>query len=394
MVIAPTPFFGDRGCHVRIYEEVRALSALGVATEVITYPAGEDPAGFTVRRSPRIPGIRIRPVGPGYTRPILDAALFGTALAAARAFRPDIVHAHLHEGIAIGAMLRRRLGAPLIADLQGSLAGELIDHGFLSSGSLSAGFVGRLERWLVAKPDVLLASSTASARLLEAQGVDPARVVWLPDGVDLLRFRRMPADEGLRDSLGLAGKEVVVFLGLLTPYQGVDLLLDSVSEVVKAVPAAHFLVMGYPNEERYRAIAAARGLGAAVTLTGRIRYDEAPRYLSLGSVAVSPKLSATEANGKLLNYMACALPTVATDTIVNRELLGEAGVYVPLHDAAALAQAVVGLLRDPGRREATGRALRQRAEEMFAWPVLGARLLEIYRAAKTADRTGGHAARP
>jgi glycosyltransferase involved in cell wall biosynthesis len=382
LVVAPTPFFGDRGCHVRIYEEVRALTARGVDCEIVTYPAGTDPAGLTVRRAPRVPGVGVRAVGPGYTRPILDATLLATSLSTARRFGPDVIHAHLHEGIAVGTILRKRLRIPLVADLQGSLVGELADHGFLSNGSLSAALVGRVERWLVRRPDVVLASSKAAMRLLESQGVAPQRLVWFPDGADVRQFRPEPVDHALEAKLGITGKRTIVFLGLLTAYQGVDLLIDAASDIVRQVPSAHILLMGYPDEDRYRAMVAARGLQSSVTVPGRIPYAEAARYLSLGMVAVSPKLSATEANGKLLNYMACGLATVATDTPVNRELLGEAGVYVPINDAPALAGAVSALLVDDARRARLGRALRQRAEAKFSWPALADRLVGVYEAAQ------------
>ena len=209
---------------MRIYEEVRALAGRGVVSEIVTYPIGADPPGLTVRRAPRLPGVRVRAVGPGYTRPLVDATLLATALSTAKRFKPDLIHAHLHEGIAIGAVLRRRLALPLVADLQGSLVGELVDHGFLSTGSMSASVVARAERWLVRQPDAILASSTSALELLRSQGADPRRLVWFPDGVDLKAFRPLPIDRALEASFGLSGKRTVVFLGLLTSYQGVDLL--------------------------------------------------------------------------------------------------------------------------------------------------------------------------
>jgi glycosyltransferase involved in cell wall biosynthesis len=388
LVVAPTPFFGDRGCHVRILEEVRALAALGVTCEIATYADGCDVAGIRLHRAARIPGVGARDLGPSYGRPILDAALAGTAWRAMRRFRPQVLHAHLHEGILIGALLRQASGVPLVADLQGSLTAELIDHRFLAEAGTAAAATRTLERWLVRRPDAILVSSAAGVAPLGAAGVSPDRIHSLPDGVDLTRFRPAPPDPALASQLGVAGKRVVVFLGVLTEYQGVDVLIDAVAGVVRVVPDAHFLVMGYPNEEKYRALVRSRGLEGAVTLTGRVPYDQASRYLTLGSVAVSAKRSLTEANGKLLNYMACGLPTVATDTTVNRELLGEAGVYVPIGDAARLAAAIAELLRAPERRAALGRALRARAETQFSWPALAARLAGVY------ERVAAGAGRP
>jgi glycosyltransferase involved in cell wall biosynthesis len=95
-------------------------------------------------------------------------------------------------------------------------------------------------------------------------------------------------------------------------------------------------------------------------------------------VAVAPKLSPTEANGKILNYMAAGLPVVASDTPVNRELLGEWGVYAPPGNTEELARGLVSLLDDEARARALGKALRERAEAHFAWSTLGRRIVNLY----------------
>jgi glycosyltransferase involved in cell wall biosynthesis len=378
LTIAPTPFFGDRGCHVRIYEEVRALKAAGLDSLIVTYAAGGDLPDIAIRRSARVPGIRPRALGPSWGRPFLDLALLREVFRAVRDFRPDVVHAHLHEGTLLAAIVRARTGLPFVADLQGSLTEELIDHRFVSRGGLLARATRAIETWLVGLPDAILVSSVAASGLVAAGHPDPSRIVSLPDGADLDLFGPRPRDPALVDQLGLRGRRVVVFLGVLTPYQGVDALLDAASLVAARLPDVRFLVMGYPNEERYRAMARDRGLEAHVTFTGRIPYAKAPDWLTLGDVAVSPKQSLTEANGKLVNYMACGLPVVATDTPVNRELLGSYGRYAPVGDTAALAARLTELLENEGLRRELGGALRARAEAEFAWPALGARLVAIY----------------
>ncbi len=380
LILAPTPFFGDRGCHVRIYEEVRALRPRGVDALVGTYHVGRDVPEVATVRTPRLPWVRRLPVGFSVHKLYLDLLLLATAARAARQFQPDAFHGHLHEGAALAPILGRLLHRPAIADLQGSLTGELIDHRTLPA----AGPLPRLSRWIeravLRGPARILASSTAFAQELRVEwGVGPDRVVSLPDGVDAEVFRPgLPTDD-LRRRLGLEGKRVVVFLGVLTPYQGVDDLLAAWPAIVAAAPDAHLLLMGFPNEDRYRDVVERRGLAGSVTVTGRIDYREAPRYLALGEVAVSPKRSTTEANGKLLNYMATGLPTVAYDGPVSRELLGQAGVFVPLGDTLALATACAALLGDAGDRKLRGQALRERAVAEFSWPALAGRLVEVYR---------------
>lgn len=378
LTIAPTPFFGDRGCHVRIYEEVHALGRIGVDSLVVTYPGGNDLSDVRIRRAMALPGVRASALGPSWSRPLLDATLVGTVLRAIREWRPQVLHAHLHEGAFIGTLARRFTGLPVVADLQGSLTEELIDHDVLARNGMLTAATRRFERWLVAQPDVLLVSSAAASGLVADANTASDRVVALPDGADLDVFRPVPRDPVLAHRLRLHGRRVVGFLGVLTPYQGVDALLDAIPLVLAAVPDAHFLIMGYPNEGRYRDLARQRGLSDVTTFPGRVPYAEAPAWLALADVAVSPKQSLTEANGKLLNYMACGLATVATDTPVNRELLGPAGHYAPVGDVPALATALISLLQDADRRRAIGAALRARVEQEFSWSALARKLSGVY----------------
>ena len=381
LVIAPTPFFGDRGCHVRIYEEVRALAARGIESSVVTYSSGLDVPDVQTVRARAIPGIAAGPLGFSPGRPALDLAVLLAANREVARFQPDLLHAHLHEGIAIGVVLQTWYRLALVADLQGSLTAEMVDQGVFANDGVPAGLMRAIERWLVRRPNRILISSSQGVPLLTAQGVEPHRVTALPDGVDITAFSPQPRDPALVETLGLAGKRVVVFLGLLTDYQGVDLLLDVAELLSRANPDAHLLVLGYPNEVQYRAEAKARGLDSMMTFPGRVPYGEAARWLCLGDVAVSPKRSLTEANGKLLNYMGCGLPVVASDTPVNRELLGASGLFAPVGDAEAFTVHIRELLADRSRAGQVGATLRRRAATMFAWPVLAERLESVYQEA-------------
>jgi len=124
-------------------------------------------------------------------------------------------------------------------------------------------------------------------------------------------------------------RTVVAYLGLLAPYQGTDLLLEAASIIQRVRRDVHYFIMGFPGVDTYRMKAIERGLADHVTFTGKVNYEDAPRYLRLGDVAVAPKVSETEGCGKLLNYMACALPTVAFDTPVSREYLGSTASMLP-----------------------------------------------------------------
>ena len=97
-------------------------------------------------------------------------------------------------------------------------------------------------------------------------------------------------------------------------------------------------------------------------------------------VAVSPKISETEGNGKLFNYMAAGLPTVCFDNPVNLDILGDDGIYVKERDAESFARAILETLHAEEAAEALGMRLKKRAEER-AWAREKGTMIRVYREA-------------
>jgi glycosyltransferase involved in cell wall biosynthesis len=384
LMLAPTPFFSDRGCHVRIYEESRELERQGCRVEIITYSLGRDLPGMRVHRTIPVPFYKKLGAGPSYTKLFLDTLLCEKAMGLVRRFKPDIIHAHLHEGCLAGVVLRRFYGTPLVFDCQGSLSGESMEHGFVSPGSIGLRVMSAAEKWLNESADLIFTSSEYLCSSIPGR-VDPGRVVALGDGVDTNLFRPCGNSQALRDMLGIPpGSPVVVFLGLLNLYQGVELLLRAAQGVLERHSGVYFLVMGYPDEDRYRAKAREMGLAEYTRFPGRIDYFHAPAYLSVGTIAVGPKVSRTESNGKLLNYMACGLPVAAFDTAVNRELLGDNAAYASLagdHETSAknLSEKIVELLEDERVRSELAQSGRNRAVQEFGWDRIGRKMMRYYK---------------
>lgn len=379
LMVAPNPFFVDRGFSVRVYEQARELMRLGHRVTVCAYHCGRDLPGFDIRRIPSVPWYTEDRVGASAHRLYLDALLLWVSLREAARVRPDVIHGHMHEGGLIAEIVGRALRLPKVFDFQGALVGELQEKGALGR----RGPMLRLARWLEGKinrgADVVVASSAEMAEQLGAESGLGDRIRASMDGVNTHDFRPGLGGEPLRRSLGVpAGRKVVVYLGLLTPYQGVDCLLQAAAVLVRRYPRVHFVVMGYPGVDRYRAMAQSLGVGERVTFTGRVDYARAAEYIGMGDVAVSPKLSAAEGNGKLYNYMACGVPTVAFDTRVNREILGDCGIYARLGDADSLAESLLQALEDEGLARRLGRAGRARAVEYLSWERVAARLVECY----------------
>lgn len=385
LMVAPTSFFSDYGGHIRILEETRALQNLGHRVTIVTYYKGSDMPGLDIRRTPPLPWRADYEVGSSRHKLAFDVYLAAKTLQEGLRTRPDVIHGHMHEGALIGGFLGRLLGVPLVFDFQGSLTGEMVDHAFLDPNGRVYPWVHRLERFISRSlPAAVLTSSLQARRLLETEfQVDPGVIYPLPDCADVVRFDPQQVDvtqsARLRQRYGIPDdRQIVAYLGLLTDYQGIPHLIEAAARLKQRGEKVHFLVMGYPNVDRYRTHAHRAGAADVMTFTGKVEYRDAVAYLALGDIAVAPKMSATEGSGKLLNYMALAQPVVAYDTAVHREYLGDLGVYAPAGDVAAFTHAIADLLHDPERRRCLGRALRERATLEYSWQRAGKRIVEVY----------------
>lgn len=385
LMIAPTSFFLDYGAHVRILEEVRALQKLGHRVTIVTYYMGRDLPDMEIIRTRPTPWRADYEVGSSRHKIAFDLLLGWTGLKTVLRRRFDIVHGHLHEGAFLGYFLSRLQRIPLVADYQGSMTSEMVDHHFLDPEGVWYRWWRLFEMRIDQLPDVIVTSTTQAAQILERDfGCDSARVRPLPDSVNLDFFRPdvlTPAEVAAqRAALGLpADKPVIVYLGLLSDYQGIPHLLRAARILQDRGREAYFLIGGFPGLSRYRQMAADLEVSDRVIFRGKVPRENTPAHLALGDIAVAPKLSATEGCGKILEYMAMELPTVAFDAPQNREYMGSLGVYAGRSgDPVALADSIAGFLDNPQLCAELGRKLRERATRHFSWDRAGQHLLTIY----------------
>ena len=383
LMIAPTSFFASYGCHVRILEEAQVLQSLGHRVTIATYHTGQDVKGLHIERTLPIPWRQGYEVGSSRHKIGFDF-LLGLKCATLTWRRPDIIHAHLHEGVFIGYPLGLLWKVPLVFDFQGSMTSEMVDHHFLNDRGPLFHSWRRLEEMLTRLPQAIITSSRNAAHLLQDRfQCDPATITPIPDCVNTDLFSPHLEAEVV-DQLKARweippSRRVVAYLGLLAEHQGTSLLLEAAAEILKTHPDTHFLIMGYPGVEYYRQEAHRLGLDGFVTFTGRVDYPhDTHRYLGMGDIAVAPKVSVTEGSGKLLNYMAMALPVVAFDTPVSQEYLGQDGVYAPVGDVGQFAQGIRALLDDGERAKRLGQHLRKRAIERYSWDWAGQKILQVY----------------
>jgi len=369
--IVPTPFFADRGCHMRILGEMKALAKYGYQNIIVTYHNGRDLEGLDIRRIINIPWYKKLEAGPSVHKFYIDLILFFKAAAVYIREKPDIIYGHLHEGAFVGGLIKYLLTwgkIPLAFDVQGSLTSELDTFNWIKGRKPIRWFFYTLERFICRMPDFFICSSVSNGDIIKNRfNIDPDRVRVVIDGVHTDFFSKTP-QEGFKQKLGIPeDAPVIIFTGALLAAKGIWNLISSIPLVLKKVGGAHFLIVGYPVEEASKRVKEL-GVGKNVHFTGMVDYFKLPDYLLVSDVAVEPKVDkAGEASGKVINYMGAGLPVVCFEGKNNRRFLGEGGIYAADDRVENLAEKMIWAVKNSKEAEKLGELNKKRVEKVFSW---------------------------
>lgn len=234
--------------------------------------------------------------------------------------------------------------------------------------------VARIAHWVEAGArrfgDVVMPISAFTARRM---GLDPAspRVQVMGLGVPLEEIAAAPPAADAFD---------IVFVGRLTGYKRVDLLLGAVQRLGEGSEGPRCLIIGDgPDRARLERLAAELGLGRVVKFAGRLEADQMYGHLKAAKVYVQP--SAREGYSlTVVEAQACgAVPVVVRSVLSAAPDLIRDGSDGLLVDATgtALAEGINRLLADPQRLQ-TMRAAAIDTAEHLGWDAIAARVEEVY----------------
>jgi len=173
----------------------------------------------------------------------------------------------------------------------------------------------RMEKMVYSKADLVLAINTRLGEYCKRLGATNVKI--LPLGVDTDNFRPLDNVDKLRNKWNLVGKKVIVFMGTLPNFSGLDTFIIKFPEVLMEVPDAHLLIVG-DGEQRLKleSLIHCHHLESYVTITGFQPFGKIPQYINLASVCIStfPIIGVTRdiVPLKVIQYMACGKPVVST----------------------------------------------------------------------------------
>lgn len=297
----------------------------------------------------------------------------------------DLCHEHNGLFSAGAALACSRLGLPYVLTVSAEPLFERELGGRPLKG-IHRLVAAREARYTYRKADkILCVSEPAKRNLAENWQVDPEKIVVMPNGVDCDLFHPDYDSAAARRILGLTGEPTIGFVGGFQHWHGIELLVESFSEVLKKVPEARLILVG---DGRARQSIEKKieecGVRSAVTITGILPQQDVPAMLAAIDVAVLPypelPMELWFSPLKLYEYMAAGKAIVASSSGQIAEVIedGVDGILVPPGDIPALTGRLIELLGNAELRSELGRRARRKAVEQHSWDNYITKLESVY----------------
>jgi PEP-CTERM/exosortase A-associated glycosyltransferase len=302
---------------------------------------------------------------------------------------PHIIHAHSPVLNAIPTLrVGKELGVPVVYEVRAFWEDAAVDHGTTTEGSLRYRVSQSMETYALRRAAHVFTICEGLRSDILARGIPAGKVTVIPNAVDIEKFEPSAApDESLKAQLGLAGATLLGFIGSFYAYEGLDLLLAALPQLLQRRSDVRVLLVGGgPQETALRQLVERLGVADKVVFTGRVPHSDVGRYYDLIDVLCYPRhsmrLTELVTPLKPLEAMAQGRLLVASDVGGHRELIrdGETGVLFKSGSEAALASAVLGLLDQRDRWSALRTAGRRFVESERNWARSVARYCMPYEA--------------
>jgi glycosyltransferase involved in cell wall biosynthesis len=241
-----------------------------------------------------------------------------------------------------------------------------------------------LEKRVYRRADRILALTLKMSHYVINFGADPQKVGLLLIPVDTQMFKPVPVPDTFWKKWGLSKKDaIILFIGTLFDFSGLDILVQHFREIVKEVPEAKLLIVGDgPQRTKLEKIVEDMGLRKRVIITGFQPYKEMPQYINMSSICVNPFLANDTTrdifSSKIVQYLACGKAVMATRLPGLKSVIaGEDQGVIYVDSVQAMVKEVVSLLKSKERRQKLAKAGLNYAHKIHDAERVGRQLEEI-----------------
>ena len=353
LVLAPHPFYQDRGTPIDVSLLVTALSNRGESVDLVTYHEGQDWSypNVTLHRiwAPRV----LRGIRPGFSlaKVLCDLLLFVKAWRLVHRHKYDVIHAG-EEAVFFAMFFNWIYRLPYVYDMDSSLAQQMVEQ--LPWLRPLAWVLNGIEARAIRRGIAVAPVCSALADVAKAHGA--STVVTLHD-ISQLQDSDFEPDWTLRKRLEIDGI-LAMYVGNLEKYQGIELMLDSFALARREGTNMDLVIAGgHPASiDYYRRRAAKLGVAGSVHFIGPWPSAELGRLLAGADFLVAPRIRGVNTPMKIFPYLHSGRPVLATKLPTHTQLLDDSVALLAPAEPAGMAQAMIRLAQDEYLRRTLGAA--------------------------------------
>jgi len=258
---------------------------------------------------------------------------------------PDILHAHYVTNYGLfGALCNFN---PFVITAWGSDVLNVPEARFISMIKV------QIAKYALRKADLITCNGESMRKEINGLGVSLQNIRVIYWGTDVQKFKPRHKNKEIKSKLGILNSPTIISLRNLEPVYNVESLVTATPLVIKYVPEAKFVIAGEGSQKaRLERLVRSLNVSDSVRFVGWISHDKLPQYLASSDIYVSTSLSDGGLSSSTKEAMACELPVVVTDLMVNRQWIqdGTNGFIVPIKDPKSLADKIITLLKDEDLR--------------------------------------------
>jgi glycosyltransferase involved in cell wall biosynthesis len=230
-----------------------------------------------------------------------------------------------------------------------------------------------------AAPHIIVVSSPLKD-IVMSYGVPAGRITVLPNGTDPERFDPHIAAAPLRRQMGLEGKIVLGFVGILRRWHNIDRLISILEEINLPKLNAVMLFLGDgPSYQELQEYNRQHGNEEYIRFLGRIPHNEIQTYIAMMDIAISPHATPYSSPMKILEYMAMEKAVLAPDMANIGDLIEpeKTGLLFEPESRTDLKEKLLSLIADPALRARLGQAAREIVLREYTWEKNARKTVEL-----------------
>lgn len=375
MLLAPQPFFQDRGTPIAVDMVLKVLSQRNVEVDVLTYHEGRSVTypGVKIARISKIPFVSGIKPGLSWKKLVCDWLMVVQAIRMASDRKYQLVHA-VEESVFIALLLKWLFRISYVYDMDSSLNQQIREKSFLLAPL--AWLLGLFEG--IAIRNALAVIPVCDALAENIAKYNHKKVVVLRD-VSLLGEAIPQTNIDLRAELGISGK-IVMYVGNLESYQGIDLLLESFALAITKSRDIHLVIVGgNPSDiEKYQKQCSSFEISKKVHFLGPRQIEDLSAYLSQADILVSPRVKGQNTPMKIFSYLHSGKPVLASRLPTHTQVLNDNIAMLAEPTAYGFCEKMVQLINDADLRSELGKSGRQLVEENYTFKEFQDSLNSLY----------------